>query len=199
MISSVSVDAKWDTMVMNSTSRWMMMVLLEMFPAGKTNLHVEYVCVSVRINCCPLHYGRKTSTAPTTWRQDDCVWQWCHTSRAATCNRLSLVGHFWEWKEELMGQQDWRDTPWLYLVPVVHLLSHLQLFMTPWTAACQALLSFTVSQICSNYVHWVCDVIPPSHPLPPPSSPALNLSQHQGLFQWVGSSHQMAKLLKLQL
>ena len=49
--------------------------------------------------------------------------------------------------------------------------------------------------VCSNS----CDAIQPSHPLLPPSPPALNLSQHQGLFQWVSSSHQVAKVLKLQL
>ena len=37
-----------------------------------------------------------------------------------------------------------------------------------------------------TYVHWVSDAIQPSCPLSPPSPPALNLSQHQGLFQWVG-------------
>ena len=36
-----------------------------------------------------------------------------------------------------------------------------------------------------THVHWVSDAIQPSHPLSSPSSPALNLSQHQGLFQWV--------------
>ena len=41
-------------------------------------------------------------------------------------------------------------------------------------------------------VHWVGDAIQPSHPQPP-SPPALNLSQHQGLFQWVSSLHQVAK------
>ena len=47
-----------------------------------------------------------------------------------------------------------------------------------------------------NHVHWVGDTIQPSHPLSSPSSPALNLSQHQGLFQWVSSSHQVAKVLE---
>ena len=46
-----------------------------------------------------------------------------------------------------------------------------------------------------NHVHWVGDVIQPSHPLLSPSTPALNLSQHQGLFKWVSSSHQVAKVL----
>ena len=43
------------------------------------------------------------------------------------------------------------------------------------------------------------DAIQPSHPLPSPSLPALNLSQHQGLFKWVSFSHQVAKVLELQL
>ena len=49
------------------------------------------------------------------------------------------------------------------------------------------------------HVHWVGDAIQPSHPLSSPSPPAFNLSQHQGLFQWVGSSHQVAKGLEFQL
>ena len=47
--------------------------------------------------------------------------------------------------------------------------------------------------------HWVGDAIQPSHPLSSPSPPALSLSKHQGLFKWVSSSHQVAKLLELQL
>ena len=53
--------------------------------------------------------------------------------------------------------------------------------------------------VFSIHVHWIGDPIQPSHPLPSPSPPAFNLSQHQGLFQWVGSSHQVAKVLELQL
>ena len=50
------------------------------------------------------------------------------------------------------------------------------------------------------HVHWISDAIQPSHPLLPSSPPALNLSHHQGLFQWVSSSHQVAKVLeRLQL
>ena len=49
------------------------------------------------------------------------------------------------------------------------------------------------------HVHWFGDAIQPSHPLPPPPSPTLNISQHQGLFQWVSSSYQIAKVLELQL
>ena len=50
-----------------------------------------------------------------------------------------------------------------------------------------------------TYVCWVSDTIQPSHPLPSPSPPALNLSQYQGLFKWVSSSHEVAKVLEFQL
>ena len=50
-----------------------------------------------------------------------------------------------------------------------------------------------------THVHWVGDAIQPSYPLLSPSPPALNNSQHQGLFQWVRSSHQVAKVLEFQL
>ena len=53
-------------------------------------------------------------------------------------------------------------------------------------------------ELAQAHVHPVSDAIPPSHPLSSPSPPALNLSQHQALFQWVSSSHQ-AKVLKSQL
>ena len=49
------------------------------------------------------------------------------------------------------------------------------------------------------HLHWVGDAIQPSHPLPPFSPFAFNFSQHQGLFQCIGSLHQVAKLLDPQL
>ena len=67
---------------------------------------------------------------------------------------------------------------------------------SPWTAARQASLSITNSQ---THVHWVGDAIQPSYPLSSPSPPTFNLSQHQGLFKWVSSSHQVAKVLEFQL
>ena len=50
-----------------------------------------------------------------------------------------------------------------------------------------------------THVHQVSNAIHPSHPLSSPSPPALNLSQHQGLFKKVSSSHQVAKVLEFQL
>ena len=54
-------------------------------------------------------------------------------------------------------------------------------------------------EFAQSHVHQVGDAIQPSHPLSSPSPHAFNLSQHQGLFQWVSSSHQVAKVLELQL
>ena len=54
-------------------------------------------------------------------------------------------------------------------------------------------------EFTQTHVHRAGGTIQPSHPLSSPSAPAFNLSQHQGLFQWVGSSHQVAKVLEFQL
>ena len=54
-------------------------------------------------------------------------------------------------------------------------------------------------ELTQTHVHWVGDAIQPSHPLSSPSPPALNISQHQGLFQCVSSSHHVAKVLEFQL
>ena len=78
-------------------------------------------------------------------------------------------------------------------------------FLTPWTAACQASLSFPVPEFAQIHVHWVGDAIQLSHPLLSPSPPALHFSQHQGPFpvsqfftsggQSIGASASAAVLL----
>ena len=83
-----------------------------------------------------------------------------------------------------------------YTVSSVQSLSHVQLFVTPWTAACQASLSFTVFRSLLKFMSTE-SVMPSNHlilciPLAPP---ALNPSQHQGLSQGDGSSHQVVKVL----
>ena len=65
---------------------------------------------------------------------------------------------------------------------------------TPGLPVHHWLLEFT-----QTYVHWVGDAIQPSHPLLSPSPPAFNLSQHEGLFQWVSSLHQVGRVLEFQL
>ena len=53
-------------------------------------------------------------------------------------------------------------------------------------------------EFTETHAHRVSDAIQPSHPLSSPSPPALNSSQHQSLFQWVNSSHEVAKVLEFQ-
>ena len=80
----------------------------------------------------------------------------------------------------------------------VQSFSHVRLFAIPWTAALQASLSITNSRSLLKLMS-IESVMPSNclilcHPLPP----AFNLCQHQGLFQWVSSLHQVAKGLEFQ-
>ena len=54
-------------------------------------------------------------------------------------------------------------------------------------------------EFTQTHVHWVSDAVQPSHPLLSPSPSAFNFSQHQGLFKWVSTLHQVAKVLEFQL
>ena len=65
-------------------------------------------------------------------------------------------------------------------------------YCTPGFPVLHRLLEFT-----QTHVHWVSDAVQPSHPLSSPA-PTFNPSQHQGLFQWVSFSYQVAKVLELQ-
>ena len=56
-----------------------------------------------------------------------------------------------------------------------------------------------ILEFTQTHVHWVSDASQPSHPLSSPSPPTFNLPQHQGLFKWVSSTHQVAKVLERQL
>ena len=84
------------------------------------------------------------------------------------------------------------------LSPSVQFSSIVQSCPTLWDPMDCSMLGFPVHHqlpdLAQTQVNWVSDATQPSHPLLSPSPPALNLSQHQGLFQWVSSSHQVAKV-----
>ena len=61
------------------------------------------------------------------------------------------------------------------------------------------LVHYHLPELTQTHAHRVGDAIQASHPLSSPSPPAFNLSQHQGLFQGVSSSHEVAKVLEFQL
>ena len=83
----------------------------------------------------------------------------------------------------------------------VQSLSRVRLLASPWTDCCMPGFPFhhQLPELTQTHVHRVSDAILPSHPLSSPSPPAFSLAQNQGLFQWVCSSHQVAKGLELQL
>ena len=83
------------------------------------------------------------------------------------------------------------------VVVAVQSLSHVWLFVIPWTAGSS--ISHYLLEFAQIHVHWIGNTIQPPQPLLLSSSFAFSLSQHQGLFQWVGFSHHVAKVLKFQL
>ena len=79
----------------------------------------------------------------------------------------------------------------------VQLLSHFCL-CNPMDCSTPGLpVHHQLSEFTQTHVHCVDDAIQPSRPLSPPSPPAFNLSQRQGLFQWISSSYQVTKVLEL--
>ena len=87
----------------------------------------------------------------------------------------------------------------LFQFSSVKLLSSVQHFETPLTDHARLPCSSPTPRAAQTHVYQVGDTIQPSHPLLSPFPPAFNLSQHQGLFKWVSSSHQVAKVLEFQL
>ena len=92
---------------------------------------------------------------------------------------------------------------WFYkfktVLSSVQLLSRVQLFAIPWISTAGLPVHHQLPEFTQTHVHWVSDAIQSPHPLSSLSPPELNLSQHQGLFKWVSSLHQVAKLLEYQL
>ena len=79
----------------------------------------------------------------------------------------------------------------------VQFISVTQLFLTPCDPMDHSMPGLPVhhqlQEFTQTHIHWVGDALQPSHPMPSPSPPALNLSQHQSLFQWVISLHRWPK------
>jgi len=83
----------------------------------------------------------------------------------------------------------------VHIVLVVQLLSHVWLFVTPMDCSTPGFpVHHQLPELTQTHVHRVCEAIQPSHLLSSPSPAAFNLSQHQCLFKWVSSLHQVAKV-----
>ena len=112
-------------------------------------------------------------------------WFWLMSMKMCTPN--SYLGHY---QYMSLHEQEWKFSSIAQSCPT---LCDPMDCSTPGLPGHHQLPEFT-----QTHVHWVGDDIQPSHPLSSPS-PAFNLSQHQGLFKWDSSLHQMAKVLEFQL
>ena len=146
------------------------------------------------------HFIFIASSNPSATLWDRCYYE--HFSEEET----EVYNDWWHISKgprEISGSSDLiQESHIITLLVVFQSLSRVRLIVTPWTTAGQASLSFTISQSLLKVMSVESrggDTIQPSHPLLPPSPPTFNLSQHQGLFQGVSSSHQVAKVLELQL
>ena len=133
---------------------------------------------------------------------------WCAAVHGVAKNQTRLS----DWTELNLKMQWWKkphlqSTIFLSFFKQVIQFSSVQSlnrvwhFATPWiTRSTPGLpVHHQLPEFTQTHVHRIGDAIQPSHPLSSPSPPAFNLSQHQGLFQWVSSSHQVAKVLEFQL
>ena len=119
----------------------------------------------------------------------------CRAGRETMTQRTDL---WTQWRKERVGQVESKTE--IYTFSSVQLLSRVWLFVTPWTCSMPGLpVHHQFLEFTQTHVQWVSDAIQPSHPLSSPSLPTFNLSQHQCLFKWVSSSHQVAKVLEFKL
>ena len=130
------------------------------------------------------------------------------TTHVQEFHELSIKDPGWKdpLEEEMATQYPCLGNPmdrgaWWAKFSSIQSLSCVQLFMTPWMDCSMPgfPVLYHLMKLAQIHVHWLGDAIQPSHPLSSPSPPTFNLSQDQGLFKWVSSSHQVAKVLEFQL
>ena len=111
--------------------------------------------------------------------------------------------HTYRKENKLWGQYKQMPTTFHWTSPSVQFSSVAQSCLTlcnPMNRSMPGLpVHHQLPEFTQPHVHRVRDAIQPSHPLLSPSPPSPNPSQHQSLFQWVDSSHEVAKVLELQL
>ena len=141
-------------------------------------------------------------------------WMWeLHLSIATTCWYRTRV-----WQNSMKTFSDNQLDVWNLQLSMLCILSRvncvLHILSVQFSSVAQSCLTLRdpmdrstsglpvhpkLPEFTQTHAHWVSDAIQPSHPLSSPSPPALNPSQHQGLFKWVSSPHQVAKVSEFQL
>ena len=96
-------------------------------------------------------------------------------------------------------RHDWSDLAHTHSVQISSVTQSCLTLCDPMNCSTPGLpIYHQIVEFTQTHVHWVSDAIQPSHPLSSPF-PSLNLSQHQGLFKWISSSCEVAKVLEFQL
>ena len=138
----------------------------------------------------------------------------CNTGSSAWCSVTSQMGGIGNWEAGLRGGRYMYAYGWFTVMAEANttLLNNypsvkIKKKMVPFSSLTQKCLTLCdpmnhstpglpvhhqLPEFTQTHVHWVGDAIQPSHPLSSPSPPTFSLSQHQGLFKWVNSSHQVA-------
>ena len=138
----------------------------------------------------------------TQWSQgpQPCLTQWNYEPCFGGYPRwMGHGGKFWQ--NVVHWRKDWKPLQYPCLENLINSVT--QSCLTLWDPMNHSMPGLPVHhqlpEFTQTYVHWVSDAIQPSHPRSSPSPPAPNPSQHQTLFQWVNSLHEVAKVLEFQL
>ena len=158
----------------SSASPWHVESLL---PDQGSNLHPQ----NWQVDSSTLDHQESPNNSGLSWIY---LYEWIYWYGAKTVNSIGWLKQLEMTLNSALG--------WLRAelkVVAIQWFNCVQLFVVPWTAECQASLSFTLSESAQTHVHWVGDTIQPCYPLSSPSPLALNLSQHSTLFQPKGDLH----------
>ena len=128
--------------------------------------------------------------------QDTSRWAWCVHREQMFLPALTSRGH--AWRLCLLNPCSLEDNSRVHLCSFAQMLEHLNWVTVQYSSSVMSNslwphdcsmpglpVHHQLPEFTQTHVHWVGDAIQPSHPLSSPSPPAFNLSQHQGLFQWV--------------
>ena len=165
-------------------------------PRDRTQVFVYLLWQALSLPLAPLLY-LMTHKNRFRWQEWGTSTNMCHLLK------LPRMLPFPRWRRH-MAQISWavhpRSHPWRHRHQIRSVAQSCPTLCDPMNHSMPGLpVHHQLPEFTETHVHRVSDAIQPSHPLSSPSLPAPNPSQHQSLFQWVNSSHEVAKVLEFQL
>ena len=138
------------------------------------------------------------SSQSTIW----CPWSIWLKVKLTSLQHTKLHYHWYWYRHSFFNKSkcSWYSDHWISSQSVSSVTQSCLTLCDPMNCSTPGLpVHHQLPEFTQTHAHRVGDAIQPSHPLSSPSPPAPNPSQHQSLFQWVNSSHQVAKVLEFQL